>query len=393
MSVLPEGRGLSRFLPNVAELLENPSAYLEAEPVRIGPRRMYGLAAVFGLAGAACLAACPLTGVWTGERVAMGIGLLLGAAVWLGWSLMMRGHSLLLRPDGLEVRHFDTVVFCPWALFNVEGSPHTPDLDSPRIGLTLPIDPEMAPFIELRRHDSLVAHGAEVSVPQLRFTGPDAVMLPARYEVQADDLGFLLLHLGQRLGHIRPRGLPPPEAFGVPEEPTISEAPDEAGWITVPLTRLRFPARCCDCGEPTHAALPVQVDSRSGFLLGFLDMNPTSLVLTVPTCEECQAEMLAHQRAGGARGMRLGALFLLVVAALVAFAQEGDAAGGLFLLGLGATALGGLLGFVIGTSVSRRMPVEARRYDPKRGTLHLRFVNPDYAPQVLDATRKPPHEN
>src|SRR4051812_1725125 len=101
MSVLPVGRPLRQFLPDLDELLLDPATYLGQAPVEIGPRRAYGLAALFGAFGAAFLVACMVSGVWRDERLLMAIGLLIGASVWLGWSLKLRGHSLLLRPEGV----------------------------------------------------------------------------------------------------------------------------------------------------------------------------------------------------------------------------------------------------------------------------------------------------
>ena len=59
----------------------------------------------------------------------------------------------------------------------------------------------------------------------------------------------------------------------------------------------------------------------------------------------------------------------------------------LAVLALGGLAAGGIVGFLVGTFAGRQLPVQVRRYDPARGTLSLRFRNPDYAAQVLDAMR------
>src|SRR5579859_4763920 len=142
MSVLPAGQSLSRFLPDLEELLHDPRAYLAREPLTIGPRQMYGLAWLFGFAGTALLLSCFVGGEPDGERLSLGIGLLIGASVWLGWSLMLRGHSLVLLPEGVEIHYRGTTVWCPWAVFNVvEGHAFAPDADSPRVGLTLPLAP------------------------------------------------------------------------------------------------------------------------------------------------------------------------------------------------------------------------------------------------------------
>ena len=192
MSVLPAGQSLAHFLPDLDELLDDPRAYLVREPVTIGPRQMYGLAFLFGLGGAALLLSCVLAGQGDGERLALGIGLLVGASVWLGWSLMLRGHSLVLHPEGVEVRYRDTTVWCPWAVFNVDGHAFVPDADSPRVGLTLPVASEAIPFVELRREDSPIANGSHVRASQWQYLASDSVVLPARYEVMAGELGLPL---------------------------------------------------------------------------------------------------------------------------------------------------------------------------------------------------------
>ncbi len=385
MSMLPAGRPLAGFLPDFDELLEHPDRYLAERPVRVGPRRMYGLAALFGLAGIAFLLSCVFFGA-TGERLAMGVGFLVGASVWLGWSLLMRGHELVLRPDGVEVNYLDTTVWCPWALFNADGKPFAADSDSPRAGLVLPVNPDAVPFVELRRNEAPVAHGAAIKARQWQFTAADEAVLPARYEVRADQLGTLLLELGRRLGTELPRGLPSPEAFRTEDLEEVPAAPGPEGWITVYLTRLRFPARCCDCGEPTSYHLTVHVEPGLDGFVGQVTGTSRSLELPVPVCDACQEDLRARQQRGSSTGTSLGALGgLLGVGYFVL--RGGLDFNTLAALALGGLGAGGLVGFLVGTYAGRRLPVQVRGYDPARGTLSLRFRNPDYAAQVLDAMR------
>src|SRR5262249_20052674 len=246
MSVLPTGRPLRQVVPDFGELLHDPAAYLREGPVVIGPRQMYGLAALFGAAALGCFAYSAWQGEFDPEAVSIGIGLALGAVVWLGWSVMRRGHAVTLRLDGVEFAYRDTVVWCPWALFGGGGTPFVPDADNPRAGLTLPVDPDAVPHVVLRRDEAPVAHGVEVQARQFYFTAGNEVVLPARYEARADELGELLLHLGSRLGGTLPREAPPPEAY--PPEDFDADAlhePDVAGWFTVHLTHLTFPPHCC----------------------------------------------------------------------------------------------------------------------------------------------------
>src|SRR3984885_1678738 len=123
MSVLPNGQSVRQVIPDFEDLQRNPAAYLQEGSVVIGPRQMYGLAALFGVAALGCFGYSVWQGEFDPEAVSIGIGLALGAMVWLGWSLMMRGHELTLLPDGVEFRYHDSVVWCPWALFNGGGMP------------------------------------------------------------------------------------------------------------------------------------------------------------------------------------------------------------------------------------------------------------------------------
>src|SRR5437588_10029286 len=124
MSVLPAGHSLKAYLPDLDDLLRDPAAYLAAGPLSFGPRRMYRLAAVFLLAGGGLFGWGVHLGPRNesfGESLALGIGLCLAGLVWLGWSLLMYGHELILKADGVELKYRDTVVWCPWALFHAEG--------------------------------------------------------------------------------------------------------------------------------------------------------------------------------------------------------------------------------------------------------------------------------
>lgn len=392
MSVLPAGQSLTRFVPDLDELVENPRAYLTQEPLTIGPRQMYGLAALFGFAGLAFLLSGLVLepadrGELLGERLALGIGLLLGASVWLGWSLKMRGHSLVLHPDGVEVQYRESTVWVPWALFNVDGHAFVPGGDNPRVGVTLPAATSAIPFVELRRAGTPIAHGAEVKAVQWHFLGADSVVLPARYEVMAGELGELLLLLGRRLGRELPKGVPLSSASAIDPLEDLPAAPDAAGWISVPLTRLTFPPQCCDCGEPTYRMMPFRISSRADALLSLLVPAGQPLELGIPVCESCQQRLREQQHRGGIRGMQLGAFLFGVLALLLAWNEGLRDRSLLLVIGLAALAVGALCGFLAGTLASRRLPAELSKYSPARGTLSLRFRHPEYAASVLAAMR------
>jgi hypothetical protein len=386
MSVLPAGQSLARFLPDLEDLLHDPRAYLAQEPVTIGPRQMYGLAFLFGLGGLAFLLSCVVQGEPDGERLALGVGLLIGASVWLGWSLMLRGHSLVLHPDGVELNYRGTTVWCPWAVFNVEGHAFVPDADSPRVGLTLPVATQALPFVELRREGTPVAHGAQVQAPQWQVIAPDAVVLPARYEVLAGELGELLLELGRRLGRHLPRGVPPPEAHTPPRD-EVPEAPGPEGWITVHLTRLTFPPHCCECGQWTARTRGFAISSRWDTAASIFVSAGQQLELPIPFCDACHERLRNRQRRGSLRGMQLGAGVFAALSVLLVWSQGGNAPSFLLVIGIAALAVGGLAGFILGTLLSKRLPAELARYSPARGTVALRFRHPEYAVRILAAMR------
>lgn len=391
MSVLPAGQSLHRVVADLEELVENPRAYLAEGPLRIGPRQMYGLAFLFGFAGSAFLLSCVVLGQPDGERLALGIGLLVGASVWLGWSLMMRGHSLVLHPEGIEIKYRETTVWCPWALFNVDGQAFVPDADSPRVGLTLPAAPEAIPFVELRRDDTPIAHGAEIKARQWLFLGAHTVVLPARYEVMAGELGELLLLLGRRLGRQLPKKVPPPQAYALAGLDDFPLAPESGGWITVPLAHLTFPPRCCACGDRTPRTMNFHIESRGDKFMTILVPASQPLEVAIPVCEACQHRLREEQHGGGIRGMRMGAFLFCGLALLLAWNEGWQDRSLLLVIGLAALAVGALCGFLVGTLASRRLPVQLSGYSPSRGTLRLRFRHPDYAADVLAAMRAQEH--
>jgi hypothetical protein len=385
MSLLPAGSSLRGFLPDLDDLLESPAEYLGVGPVVIGPRRMYGLAAVFGLAGGAILAAYFL-GQHDTERLALGAGLLVGAAIWFGWSLWARGDSLILHREGLEVRRHNLSVWCPWALFNTDGVAHSPEVDSPFVGITLPVVADIVPFIELRREESVIAHGAQVRTKRFVIAGRNELILLGRHEVQSKDIGDLLLHIGRALGHQLPRGAPPREAYQA-EADEIRD-PEPSGWITARATRLRFPRVCSGCGEPSTEVMRFEAWSRGGAAMGL--MVPAAsheVAFDVPVCAACQAEVRSRQQRGAVRGLLAGSL-LGPLALLLGEWLGGWGNGLSTFAALGIASAGALVGFMIGSALAFRPPVQVGGYSATSGTVRLRFRNPDYAAAVIALMRE-----
>jgi hypothetical protein len=388
MSVLPAGRSARQVIPDFDDLLHDPAAYLREGPVAVGPRQMYGLAALFGVAAGGCFAYSAWQGELDPEAIAIGVGLALGAMVWLGWSLLMRGHQLMLLPDGVEFRYRDTAVWCPWSLFNSGGAPFVPDADNPRTGLTLPVDPEAIPFVVLRRDEAPIAHGVEVKTRQFHFTGANEIVLPARYEVKADELGLLLIQLGARLGHILPKAAPPPEAYRTADLDADVPAPDAAGWFTVHLTHLAFPPRCCSCLTETRDTMNIHVEPAFDWGLRIFAQSVGGTVIPVPVCESCQHEIRRRQHQVTSALMPAGAIICAAGAVLLALVVHVTDLQSLLVLALGCGSAGALLGLLIGVPLGRRLPVEVRWFSPTQGTVSIRFRNDGYGAAVWELMRE-----
>ncbi len=88
--------------------------------------------------------------------------------------------------------------------------------------------------------------------------------------------------------------------------------------------------------------------------------------------------------------MQMGAFLFCGLALLMAWSEGWQDRSLLLVVGLAALAVGGLGGFLFGTLASRRLPAELSGYSPSRGTLSLRFRQPEYAADVLAAMRAQP---
>jgi hypothetical protein len=389
MSVLPIGRSLRQVIPDYDELLHDPAGYLQTGSVVIGPRQMYGLAGLFGLGAAACFGYSVWQQQFDPEAVSIGIGLALGAMIWLGWSLLMRGHELTLLPEGVEIKYRDTTVWCPWRLFNAGGTPFVSDADNPRAGLTLPVDPEAIPFVVLRRDDAPVAHGVEVKARQFHFTGANEVVLPARYELRTDELGQLLMQLGGRLGHLLPKGAPPPEAYHLEDlEADALPEPDGAGWVRVHLTHLAFPPQCCSCLADTRQTMRFHVDARLDWFMQIFTQQLRGTVIPIPVCESCHEAIRRRQNQVSSLMMPVGALTGMAFVACFALLAQIHDGPSLSILGLLAVAVGALGGFLLGVRLGRRLPAELRHFSPTQGTVSIRFRNPRYGVAIWERMRE-----
>jgi hypothetical protein len=85
--------------------------------------------------------------------------------------------------------------------------------------------------------------------------------------------------------------------------------------------------------------------------------------------------------------MQAGASLSCVLVLLLTWSAGWQNLSVLFVAALAALAVGGIAGFIVGTWSSGRLPAELSGYSPSRGTLSLRFRNPEYAANVLAAMR------
>ena len=135
-----------------------------------------------------------------------------------------------------------------------------------------------------------------------------------------------------------------------------------------------------------------QIESGWDTLVDFFVGSNNPLEVPIPVCEACRQQIRDRQHRGGMVGMRTGAFLTCGLATLLALSEGWRDGSLLVVIGLGALAVGGISGFILGTLLSKRLPAELSRYSPSRGTLALRFRHPEYAARVLAAMRSPQRE-
>jgi hypothetical protein len=282
---------------------------------------------------------------------------------------------MFLGPGGVEIRYWDTTVFCPWDLFDVDGEAWTaPGLESPTAGVTVPIAPAAVPLVVWRRGVVELARGLKIRAPQAWLLSAHELVLPGRYELRSEDLGKLLLLLGMRLGGRIAAGelrttetIQPEPAVPLPER-------DKDGFYTVSLTRFRLPPCCCVCaGEPDRTMALTATSGVTPWLgagPGMWSPAGQSVLVEVPVCQRCYEQTQSNYGTAVLRWTGLFALVGLVGGLLAPADVQGIA------LPLGV-AIGAIAGLIIGATVGIPQPIELRNYHPPTGTLRVRFRNPE----------------
>jgi hypothetical protein len=380
---------------DLERLLLQPRETLAAHEFTIGPARKFATASLLLLVNV-LLGSWVLTlGIYLGEILAFNPGLLahplvivlvlfwLSLAGLLGGSLAwmfraLRGGRMVWTSRGVELHRRGTVVYCPWALFNTPGQPFRPGLER----VVLPVAAPAVAAVEARHHGKLFAEGLHVRTAQLTFRSGGEAVLAALYEVNTLELAKVLLHLGRVLGPEAP-AVSSPAAAG--EEEAQGSGLGKGGWLTVSLTRLVFPPRCCGCGTATTGRQKFR-SSEPWFSIGrFLRLSRReSVQIWVPVCYPCQTANRAKLRRAVFTGIGLSIAAMLLTALGTCLMSNNLFLAICFIF---AVLLGPFLGAMIGYRIGRSQssPVQLRDYSPGRGTVSLRFRREEYGPEVLKA--------
>jgi hypothetical protein len=395
---LSEG-SILKAVPELEHLLLNPEEALAGREITVGPARKYATAFVL-LAATAFLgwwvAAVFLFMVKVGNNLGV-VGTFVLAAIFLIWLSfaallvgcffwllrVLRGGRMVWTLRGAEFHHRGTVVFCPWELFNTSGQPFRPGREQ----VVLPVAPLAVARVEAQRHGHLVAEGLRVNTPQWKFRSGNEAVLAALYEVNTLELAKVLLHLGRILGTgpVSPKAaleFPPAE-----EEKREVVRLGRGGWVTVSLTRLVFPPRCCDCGAATTGREKFcSVEPFFSFARLLRPTRREGVQIWAPVCYPCQTTNRDKLRRAVVIGVAIG-LGLILLAALATCLWPANM---LVVLGfIFAVLLGPFFGSLIGYRIgkARAMPIQLRDYSPGQGTVAIRFRRLEYGEEVLNAIR------
>jgi hypothetical protein len=370
---------LQRYIPDYQHGQRAPADMLRDRPTEIGPWKRRGtyyvvlpaLVIVFALL--ALMAAGLLT---HGEPVLGGLlgCFALGIVVFAGWLIYAsRGGTCILHATGVDFCHRGVTVFCPWDLFCAFGHPIYFERQR---HLVVPVAVTAMEAVEMRRSESVVAHGEDVRAGHLQLLPTGEIRLQCIYAVEPLELGEFLLTVGHSLGTPAK-----PNARSEAADPESSAAAPANGWLRVSLTRLVFPPNCCHCNGPTDGW---QNFDHSSFL------GDNRLRVLAPVCTACQRSNRRRY-------------WLTYVMALGLTVMGGPIVGffvGLLLDVLGLTpgpgampallTVAGLLislGFcwVVAHNVARArsVPIWLSQYQPGDGTVRIRFRNHQYAERFV----------
>lgn len=210
-------KSLRRAIPAFDELYANPEEILKGQDSVVVSERLFGhflRGILLGfLVGSAVLTIGFLIVIlldldrdlWFPISISAATVAFLATALGMTF-LRVRGWCVL-HAEGVEFRAHGQTIICPWSLFNMPGEPFVPPK---RWLVILPISPNAIERIVQTSNDAVIASGREVKAPHFELRFGNEVMLPARYGVDPEELGKLLLHIGRELGE-EEAALPPHE--------------------------------------------------------------------------------------------------------------------------------------------------------------------------------------
>lgn len=364
-----ELEGLRRAVPRFDELLADPHARLQQEPVVIGPPDRWSLERLGIAFVLACATSAGLFVIWAivaaflqrpvlsaeGALVVfiafMGTGAAAIASQARGWCE--------LNVAGVVFRHGKQEVFCPWSLFTALGVAHVP---RDRSRVIVPICRDARFLVIFSSNGSIVPGQAVPKTAYFELNARQELILRGVYAVDPEELGRLLLHIGGWIGERLP---------AMVERDVPAPRPAYRGCVAMSLTRLSFPSVCCVCLIPTASV---------GFVAPANSSN--SPPVPVPWCRTCQHALKRLRTKMCVLGGVVGFLFGLGITPVVAAHHPflNILVPGVILTVL-FTGIGGLLGHLV-----PRDPVHLQLLD-KRGILEVRCRNPVFS-QLLQAGRE-----
>ncbi|MBL8794357.1 MAG: hypothetical protein JNM56_10665 [Planctomycetia bacterium] len=379
-------RPLRQVIPQLDRLLEQPAAFLEAHPVRIGPLRSHRLAVYLGLYF--LLAAVY---VLAGERQPLMLFFLFAVAPLLLLALLWpRRAALFLVKKGIAFENDGQTICCPWSLFSAPGQVFVRQAGTVQ-EMILPVDAASVARVFSSKDGRVLAQGQEVRTDWFEFLSSGELRIDADFEAEPRELGELLLRLGQTLGSVAATGDEP-----VPEVTSPADALDgrlsdsggrqqgdktawfdAAGWLHVKLVRLAFPPHCCGCGRSTNEYERMTLAQGFRWFDFFaswfhLDQEQEASV-SVPLCCLCQRRY--HRR----RFVRIGVkamLGIVPLALLYLVAQRQlDVVAGCFWMALSLVA-------ALAIRATPGFPFESR-YDADQRTAVFNFWLDGYATRLV----------
>lgn len=396
---------LRQAVPGIDELCAAPAEFLATRSVIVGPVRrpvVRTLAVGFSSVVAYLVvllvvmaATHDFENVPPAQRQVAGWGVAVGGIVaafvvgrWVNRKVAARSATLLLRRDGATFDCRGYSVRCPWLLFDAAGNV----LQTGRRSVLFPVNADGVAGIEIERGGHPVDDAYLTRMPHLRLRPAGQMELRALYAVHGRELANLLLSVGQALSaRVNPRSAAPrPQAADGPPAFSAADEPDggrRGGWISVPLTRLAFPPRCCGCGSVVFSWIPVSAHSRS-IGLGLYRTIGRDLSFRLPFCKTCSTRarwVRACAFVGTVIGICILTFCFLIVACFALDARR---------VGLGAALtiaaiLFPFLVFPVTWRAVRRLyeTVEIGTWSESAGILKIRFRNPHYARLVAAQAR------